>query len=111
MGKAVAPAALFALGASLAGYRIGGALSESLTMVAFKLFVHPAAVWLLGHYVFDLEPVVLAVATLMAAAPIGANVFNLAHHYEVYLARATSAVVISSTLSMLTLAVLLTVLV
>jgi len=111
MGKAVAPAALFALGASLAGYRIAGAIAESLTMVVFKLFVHPAAVWLLGRYVFDLEPVALAVATLMAAVPIGANVFNMAHHYEVYLARATSAVVISSALSMLTLAVLLTVLV
>ena len=111
LGKAVAPAALFALGASMAGYRIAGALSESLTMVGFKLFVHPAAVWLLGRYVFNLEPLILAVATITAAVPIGANVFIMAHKYEIYLARVTSAVVISAALSMLTLAVALTILV
>lgn len=111
LGKAVAPAALFALGASMAGYRIAGALSESLTMVGFKLFVHPAAVWMLGRYVFNLEPLILAVATITAAVPIGANVFIMAHKYEIYLARVTSAVVISAALSMLTLAVALTVLV
>ena len=111
LGKAVAPAALFALGASMAGYRIAGALSESLTMVGFKLFVHPAAVWMLGRYVFNLEPLILAVATITAAVPIGANVYIMAHKYEIYLARVTSAVVISAALSMLTLAVALTVLV
>jgi malonate transporter len=102
---------LFALGASMAGYQIAGAIAESLTMAGFKLFVHPAVVWLLGRYVFDLEPVVLAVATLMAAVPIGANVFIMAHNYEVYLARATSAVVISALLSVVTLAVLVPILV
>jgi hypothetical protein len=107
LGKAVAPAALFALGASMAGYRIAGALSESLTMVGFKLFVHPALVWLLGRYVFDLPPLYLAVATITAALPVGANVFVLAHKYEVYLARATSALVISAVLSVVTLAVVL----
>ncbi len=107
LGKAVAPAALFALGASMAGYRIAGALSESLTMVGFKLFVHPTLVWLLGRYVFDLPPLYLAVATITAALPIGANVFVLAHKYEVYLARATSAMVISAVLSVVTLAVVL----
>ena len=43
---------------------------------------------------------------MMAAIPIGANVFNLAHYYEVYLARVTSAVVISVALSIVTLSVL-----
>ena len=112
------PLAAFALGASMAGYRIAGALSESLTMAGFKLFVHPAAVWLLGRYVFDLGPLILAVPTITAAVPtitaavpIGANVFIMAHKYEVYLARVTSAVVISAALSVLTLAVALTVLV
>jgi len=106
MGHAVAPVALFAMGASLAGYKIAGAIAESLTMVGFKLFAHPAIVWVLGRYVFDLEPTALAVATMMAAVPIGANVFNLAHYYEVYLARVTSAVVISVALSIVTLSVL-----
>lgn len=111
LGKAVAPAALFALGASMAGYRIAGTISESLTMVGFKLLVHPVAVWLLGRYVFALEPLYLAVATITAAVPIGANVFIMAHKYEFYLTRVTSAVVISAALSVVTLAVALTILV
>lgn len=107
LGKAVAPAALFGLGASMAGYRIAGVLSESLTMVGFKLFVHPALVWLLGRYVFELQPLYLAVATITAAVPSGANVFVLAHKYRVYLARATSALVISAVVSVATLAAVL----
>lgn len=109
LAKAVAPAALFALGASMAGYRLGGDLGESATMVVFKLILHPAAVWLLGRYVFDLEPLYLAVATIVAAAPVGANVFVLAHRYQVYLARVTSALMISVVLSVATLTVVLTI--
>lgn len=111
MGMAVAPAALFALGATLAGFRIAGSIAESLTMSGFKLLVHPALVWLLGRHVFDLEPMVLAVATLTAAVPVGANVFIMAQNYEVYIARATSAVTISTALSLVTLGVALTILV
>ena len=61
--------------------------------------------------VFDVDRALSAVATITAAVPIGANVFIMAHKYEVYLARVTSAVVISAALSVLTLAVALTVLV
>lgn len=108
LAKAVAPAALFALGASMASYRLGGHLRESVLMVLFKLIVHPAAVWLVGRYVFDLEPLYLAVATVTAAAPIGANVFVLAHRYQVYLARVTSALMISVVVSVMTLTIVLT---
>jgi predicted permease len=65
----------------------------------------------LGRYVFDLGPLILAVPTITAAVPIGANVFIMAHKYEFYLARVTSAVVISAALSVVTLAVALTILV
>ncbi len=54
MSKAVSPTALFAIGASMASYRLGGQLSESATMVLFKLILHPATVWVLGRYVFEL---------------------------------------------------------
>lgn len=107
LAKAVAPTALFALGASMAGYRLSGRLSESAMMVLFKLILHPLVVWLLGRYVLDLQPLYLAVATITAAAPIGANVFVLAHRYQVYLARATSALMISVVLSVVTLTVVL----
>ena len=93
----------------MASYRLGGRLSESATMVAFKLILHPAAVFVLGRFVFDLEPLYLAVATMTAAMPIGATVFILAHRYQVYLARATSALMISVVVSAVTLTVVLTI--
>ncbi len=52
----------------------------------------------------------LAVATLTAAMPIGATVFILAHRYQVYLARATSALMISMVVSAVTLSFVLTIL-
>ena len=107
MSGAAAPCALFALGASLAGYRIAGSLRETFTLIGFKLLVHPVAVWLLGRYVFDLAPLWLAVATITAALPVGANVFVLARRYDVYVQRATSATLISTALSVVSLAVLI----
>ncbi len=107
LGGAAGPSALFALGASLSDRRIAGNVGESLAMVGFKLVVHPAIVWLLAVYVFSLDPLWVAVATVTAALPIGANVFIVAQKYDRYVARTTSATLISTALSMVTVAVLL----
>ncbi len=107
MSGAAAPCALFALGASLVQYRIAGKLDESLTIVAFKLIVHPALVWVLSTYVFELQPMWAAIATITAALPTGANVFIYSSGYGIYVARATSATLISTGLSVLTMAVVL----
>ena len=110
LGAAAAPCALFALGASLAGYRIAGRLSESMTIVALRLVAHPVIVWFLARYLFELDPLWTAVATLTAALPTGANVFVLSQSYGLYVARATSATLISTGLSIFTVAALLDVL-
>ena len=107
LGDAAAPAALFSLGATLSGFRIGGDLRQSLVLVALKLVALPLIVWLLATGVFHLSPLDTAVATTCAALPTGANAFILAQRYETYLARAASSVVISSALSMASLAALL----
>ena len=107
LGGAAAPCALFALGATLAGYRIAGSLSESLTMVALKLVAHPLVVWLLATRVFTMDPMWAAIATITAALPIGANVFVLAQKYDIYVQRSTSATLISTALGVITLALLL----
>lgn len=105
---AAAPAcALFALGASLAGYRIGGDLRETAFLVAMKLFLHPAIVWLLAGFVFRLPPIEVAVATMLAALPTGANAFILAQRYGIYIARAATGVLVTTGLSIVTAAVLL----
>jgi hypothetical protein len=106
LAGAAAPCALFALGATLAGYRIAGNLSESLTMVALKLVAHPLLVWLLATEVFAIDPMWAAIATITAALPIGANVFVLAQKYDIYVQRSTSATLISTGASVITVALL-----
>ena len=107
LGSAATPAALFSLGATIAGFRIAGDLQESLTVVAIKLLALPLLVWLFAGFVFHLAPLESAVATACAALPTGANAFILAQRYDLYVARAASSVMISTALSMLTLGTLL----
>jgi predicted permease len=104
------PCALFALGATLNSFRIGGDLRESLTVVAIKLLALPALVWLLATKVFVLSPLDASVATLVAALPAGANPFILAQRYQIYLARSATVVVISTVSSVVTVGLLVAVL-
>lgn len=98
-----APAcALGALGASLTGFRLAGDLKHAATSTVLKLAALPALVWLLATFVFELEPVSIAVAVILAALPTGANVFVLAQRYDIYTARAASGVLISTVLSVVT---------
>ena len=107
LGAAAAPCALFALGASLVEYRIAGKIDESLTIVFFKLVAHPLIVWVFASFVFDLSPMWVVIATMTAALPTGANVFIYSSGYGIYVARATSATLISTGISVVTVALLL----
>lgn len=111
MGAAGAPCALFALGASLTTYKIAGDISESAAIVFLKLVLHPCLVWVLAYHVFDLDPVWAAIATITAALPTGANVFIYSRGYGIYVARATSATLISTGLSIFSIGLLLSVLI
>lgn len=110
LAAAATPAALFSLGATLAGFRLAGDVAESLAVVAIKLLVLPLVVWLFATRVFHLSDLDTAVATTCAALPTGSNAFILAQRYDLYVARAASSVLISTVLSVLTLGALLAVL-
>ena len=101
-GRGAVPCALFALGATMAGYRIAGDLKDSVAITALKLGLHPLLVWLLATEVFAVSPLHTAVATIVAALPVGVNVFILARAYDTYVRRSASAVLISTALSVLT---------
>ena len=101
------PCGLVGLGASLASIRLAGDLPQALAMTAFKLAALPLAVWLLARHVLHLEPLWVAVATVNAAMPSGANGYLLAQRYGVYVARSTSMVLISTAVSIVTLSVVL----
>jgi malonate transporter len=108
MLKAAAPpAALFAVGASLAAFRLLGDPAQSAAIIIVKLLVLPAAAWASATYVFGLSPLNVAVATLAGAMPTGVNVFLLASAYDTYRERSATAVVISTALAVITVGLLI----
>ena len=110
LGGAAGPCALFALGATLAARSVAGGAAEIGYMTALKLFVHPAALLLTTAVIFDVDPLWTSAALLGAALPVAANVFVVARQYDVYVTRASGAVLVSTAVSMVTVSALLLVL-
>ena len=108
LGGTAGPCALFALGATLAGRSLSAGLGEVSYMTSFKLFVHPSAMWLTTQ-LFDVAPLWAAVAVLGAALPVAANVFILARQYDTYVDRISSAILLSTVVSVVTVSTLLAV--
>jgi malonate transporter len=107
IGGAAAPSALFALGASLSLRRIAGSLGPAATMVAAKLFVHPFLAFVAFAYLLELDPLWVNAGVIFAACPVGLNVYVFAQHYEVAIETASSAILISTSLAMVTITALL----
>jgi malonate transporter len=106
LGGAAGPCALFALGATLTGYPISAGLGEVSYMTFFKLLVHPAAVWSTTR-LFDVDPLWATVAVVGAALPVAANVFILARQYDTCVAQTSSAILVSTTVSLISVSALL----
>lgn len=106
LGKAAGPCALFALGATLASRPLSGALSEAVSMSAFKLFIHPAVMWISMVMIFEIEPLWASAAILTAAAPVAGNVYIVAQSFGIYVLRASTAILLSTALAVLTLSAL-----
>ncbi len=103
VGQAGPPAALFALGATLSLRRLAGSLGAALSMVGFKLLIHPALTWLVVRHGFGLGVQWANVACLLAACPVGANTYVFARQYEAGVETSSSAILISTALAMLSL--------
>jgi malonate transporter and related proteins len=110
LGGAAGPCALFALGATLTSFPISAGISEVSYMTFFKLLVHPAAIWFSTTRLFDVDPLWATVAILGAALPVAANVFIVAKQYDTYVERVSSAILVSTAISVFTVSALLTVL-
>ena len=109
LAAATGPCALFALGATLASRSVSGTAEVSY-MTFFKLFVHPAALWLAATVVFDIDPLWATASTLGVALPIAANVFIVARQYDTYVERTSSAILVSTLISVVTVSALLAIL-
>ncbi len=101
LGGAATPCALFAIGASLAD-KSAERVSIALWLSSVKLVLHPVAV-AFSMIAFGLPPQVLAVAVANAAMPVAGNIYILAQHYRVAPQRVSSAILISTVLSIVTL--------
>lgn len=99
-----APAALFVMGVTAALRPLKRIPPELSYLVPFKLLLHPTLVYLgLIYFVPDINPIWLHSAVVMAALPVATNVFVLAQQYNVWQERVSSAVVVSTLLSVVTL--------
>lgn len=106
LGDAAGPCALFTLGATLAGREISGGLGEVAYLCAFKLAVHPAAMWTTMS-LFGVNALWSQVAIIGASLPVAANVFILARQYDTYVDRTSGAILVSTIVSVVTVSVLL----
>ncbi len=107
VGVSAVPCALFALGASLAGYPLGGELGPALSLVPLKVLLHPLLVWLLAVHVFRVEGVWMQVAVTMAAMPSGVNAYLFGARYQAAAEVAARTILLGTILSVGTISTLL----
>lgn len=107
IGQAGPPAALFALGATLAYRRVAGSVGPAAMMVIFKLFIHPAVTFVILAYVVGADPFWVQAAVIFAACPVGANVYVFAQHYGISVTAASAGILAATGLSLLTVTGLL----
>lgn len=105
LGAAATPCALFAIGASLGGRR-ADRVGIAVWLSAAKLVLHPAAV-AVAVTLFGVAPYAGSVMIAAAALPVAGNVFILAQHYGVAPQRVSTAILISTAGSVLTVTAVL----
>ncbi|OAN77197.1 malate transporter [Sulfitobacter sp. EhC04] len=101
LGGAATPGALFAIGASLAltqpeRIHIAGWLSFC------KLVLHPLFVAFAALFLFGVDPFKAGVIIAVAALPVAGNVYMLAQHYGVAPVRVSTAILLSTAASIVT---------
>jgi predicted permease len=96
LGAATTPIALIAVGTSLSGFGVRGLLAPCAAISAAKLVALPLAVWTSCRFLFGLDDLAVAVATLTAALPSGTNVHVLARRHDVGVETAAGAIFAST---------------
>ena len=96
LGAAAAPLCLVLLGASLAQFDLRQGIATAVVLTLLKSLAHPLLVWLVGAFVLRVAPLPLAVATVTAALPVGANVYLFAQRYEAQVGEVSAAVTLST---------------
>lgn len=101
LGAAATPGALFAIGATLAltqpdKIQIAGWLSFC------KLVLHPLFVGFAALVLFKVDPYRAGVIIAVSSLPVAGNIYMLAQHYGVAAVRVSTAILVSTAASILT---------
>jgi len=107
LAGAAAPCALFALGVSAALRPLKRIPLDLTYLVPIKLIVHPVLVYFAVSWIPGISDIWVFSAVLLASLPTATNVFVMAQQYDVWQQRASSAVVISTALSVVTVTLFL----
>ena len=106
IAAAAVPTGLIALGGSLhrSGPRRGGEAGELAVITLLKLAVQPLAAFLVGEFVFGLSQADLLAVVVCSGLPAAQNTFIFAQEYRVAESLASRAVLVTTVLSLATLA-------
>ncbi len=107
LSDASIPAALFALGLSLATYSLRGQWSGMAVIIVMKMVLMPILVFLALYYLVSVPPLWAKIALLLAAMPTGANAFLFAHRNEESVPAVSGSVAVGTALAAITVSLLL----
>ena len=107
LGGAGVPAALVALGLSLAGYSLKGQWGGIAILIVLKMLMLPLVVWVLAAKIMHLPQLWIEVAVLLAAMPTGANAYLFAQRYTAATPAVSGAIAVGTALAALTASALL----
>src|SRR5262245_41231713 len=96
LAAAAGSAALFAVGLSLVGRRLGGNIGEVIWLSVVKAVINPILTFLLVTYVFVMEPLWSEAAVVLSAMPVGTNPYVIAQQYNVHVKTVSPTIVVST---------------
>ena len=108
LSGAAVPTALFAIGIIIVSKRVEKAYSELFFISLIKLIIHPLLVIFLFLFwstdkVKMLEIIWIQVAIIFSCLPVAATVFPVAQYYKSYVSKTSSAIIVTTILSIITI--------
>ncbi len=108
LGSAAAPCALFALGSSIDEDRADFLQAQIFVISLIKLAIHPLLVWFAMYHLFSVDADWARSAVIAASMPVAVTAYILAQQYNTYIARTSASILLSTVVSVATLAFILT---
>ena len=108
LSGAAVPTALLAIGIIIVSKRVEKDFSELIFLSFFKLIMHPLLVFLLFVFwstdgLIKLDKMWIQVAIIFSCLPVAATVFPVSQYYKAYVLKTSSAIIITTLLSIITI--------